>query len=113
VLSEQHKDLTTSFEKQLANIRSKNTQLREMQDRVDQAVPTREATLLQLNKFTAQHTELTELLGKVSSDLAAEKRAHQTTQERASKGLSDKNNSLVQIQKTLTEMTEPGKTKHI
>lgn len=83
-----------------------------MQERVDQTIATREATLLQLNALTAQHTKLIEQLGNVRSDLAAEKRAHQTTQKRASQDLSEKNNLLAQMQKILAEMTEAAKIKN-
>ena len=110
-LNEQHNILTISFEQQSAKIETKNIQVREMQERVDQTISTREATLLQLNELTAQHTKLIEQLGNARSDLAAEKRAHQTTQKRASQDLSEKNNLLAQMQNILVEMTEAAKMK--
>lgn len=112
-LNEQHNILKTSSGQQAADIDSKNIQLREMQSRVDQAISTREATLLQLSELTAQHTKLTEQLGNVSSDLTAEKRAHETTQNRANRELSEKNILLEQMQNILTEVTVAAKTKEI
>jgi len=112
-LRQRYESLSTSFDEQLTVINSKDTQLLEMQKRVDQTTRVREETLRQLNELSEQHTKLTEKVGRMSSELKAEKRAHKTTSDRAIKDISDKNAALDLIQNSLDTIKKATVKNHV
>ncbi len=113
-LTEKHAGLVTRFDERNTVIKTLNAQQQALQQRLDQAIESRDTTLVQCDDVRHEHAQLKEQFGNVNATLAAEQHANKKSETLYQNQLADKDKTLKQLHSAvsaLTKAADANKTK--